>query len=166
MGCPSGPTLAGFVAFIQDNMQISTNDLPTTSPVIGMALAVALGLVNRQLGVAWVPQTDSAGVQLLPNPTSIYTLAVYNLAADNLINYAQDQPGRTLFKRLRKKFNTLGFVSGIIQSATDEGTSESMVVMEAAKNFTLSNLQNLKTPWGRQYLAFAQDYGPSTWGIS
>jgi hypothetical protein len=30
----------------------------------------------------------------------------------------------------------------------------------------MGNLQNLKTPYGRAYLAFAQDYGPSVWGIS
>ncbi len=41
-----------------------------------------------------------------------------------------------------------------------------MVVQEAAKNFTLANLQNLKTPWGRTYLGFAQAYGPSIIGLS
>ena len=33
------------------------------------------------------------------------------------------------------------------------------------KDFTLANLQNLKTPYGRQYLAWAQAYGP-LWGLS
>jgi len=42
----------------------------------------------------------------------------------------------------------------------------SLVVMEAAKMFTLSNLQNLKDIYGRTYLGYAQSYGPSTFGLS
>ena len=34
------------------------------------------------------------------------------------------------------------------------------------KNFTIKDINNLKTFWGQQYLALAQSYGPSTWGIS
>jgi hypothetical protein len=36
---------------------------------------------------------------------------------------------------------------------------------EAMKTFTLANLQNLKTPWGREYLAIAQRAG-TTWGLT
>lgn len=162
----SDPTLAGFTAFIRNVMDIETNDLPDDQPVIGMALAVALGIVNPALRLACVPQHDAAGVQLISQPETIFTLAVYNLAGDNLVNYAQDQPGRTFFKKMRKTLNIYGFVSGVISAASDEGTSQQMVVQDAAKNFTLANMQQLKTPWGRQYLAFAQSYGPTTWGLS
>lgn len=162
----SGPTLAGFTAFVRNVMAIGTADLPDGSPVMSMALAVAMGIVNPALKAVCIPTTDCAGVQLIAQPESIYTLAVYNLAGDNLVNYAQDQPGDCFFSDLRKKMNIDGFVSGVISSSGDEGTSQSMVVQEAAKNFTLANLQQLKTPWGRQYLAFAQSYGPTTWGLS
>lgn len=160
------PTLAGFQAFIQNVMQVPTTALPLTSPVIAMAFAVALALVNPALRKVGIPATDAAGVTLNSGGISIYALAVYNLAGDNLINYATDQEGVTFFKDLRKSFNTEGFVSGIVQSTNDEGTGASFVVQEAAKAFTLANLQALKTPYGRTYLALSQSYGPSTWGIS
>lgn len=161
-----GPTLAGFLSFIRNVMGISTNDLPDASPVINMALAVAMSIVNRALYAVSLPMTDTAGVELISQPESIYTLAVYNLAGDNLVNYAPDQQGRDYFQDLRKKLNINGFVSGVISGSSDQGTSQQLVVQEAAKNFTLANLQSLKTPWGRQYLAFAQTYGPTTWGLS
>lgn len=153
------PTLAGFLTFIRQNMGISATVLPDNSPVIPMAYAVALEIAN-------------VGVQLAS--ALIYQLMVYNLAGSNLINYAQDRSGAPnvtgsdlpFFANARKQWNLLGFVSGVIQSTNDESTGGSLVVQDAAKNFTLANLQQLKDPWGRQYLAFAQSYGPSVWGLS
>ena len=167
MAGPS-PTLAGFQAFIANVMAIKPTDLPVTSPVIPMAFAVALAIVNPALQVVPVPSTDAAGVALTLAPAvgTMYDLAVYNLAASNLLNYAQDQEGRRYFARLRKKLNITGFVSGVVQSTGDEGTNVSLVVQDAAKAFTLANLNQLKDPYGRAYLSIAQSYGPSTWGMS
>ena len=53
----------------------------------------------------------------------------------------------------------------MITASNDETTGETLVVMDAAKGFTLSNLQNLKTPWGRTYLGFAQQFG-TLWGLT
>ena len=155
------PTVSGFTQFIRLAMGIGPDVLPPGSPVIAMALAVAQEIANDALD------------QISP---TIYTLAVYNLAGDNLINYAPDaagappvdgsDPPTPYFAWARKQFNTNGFVSGVIQSSGDEGTNQSLVVQEAAKNFTMADLQNLKTPWGRQYLAFAQQCGPNVWGLS
>ena len=157
-------------------MGISTSVLPDGAPVIGMAFAVALGLVNPALRIAHIPSQDSSGAQLNGGGLTFFALAVYNLAGDNLLNYAQDQPGAPnvkgskppmpFFAWTRKQWNINGFVSGVIQSAGDETTNQSMVVQDAAKAFTLANLQQLKTPYGRQYLAIAQSFGPETWGIS
>lgn len=155
------PTLAGFIAFIRTVMGIDATVLPDNSPVIPMALSVALAIVNPALCAAGYTPGVPGTV-----PVSIYVLAVYNLAGDNVINYASDVAPSTYFAELRTSFNTNAFVSGVIQSAGDEGTNESMVVQEAAKNFTLANLQNLKTPWGRTYLGFAQAYGPTIIGLS
>ena len=90
-------------------------------------------------------------------------------------NYAQDLPGAAtvqgsdpplpFFAYARKTWNIFGFVSGVVQSTGDESTNVSLVVQEAAKDFTLSDLQNLKTPYGRRYLSMAQQYG-TIWGIS
>lgn len=164
----STPTLAGFQAFIANVMAIKPVDLPPTSPVIPMAFAVALAIVNTALQAVSIPTMDGAGVALaVPGSVgTIYDLAVYNLAGSNLLNYAQDQPGRRYFARLRKKLNITGFVSGVVQSSGNEASNVSLVVQEAAKNFTLANLQQLKDPYGRRYLELAQSYGPTTWGIS
>ena len=75
-------------------------------------------------------------------------------------------PGLPFFAFTRKQWNLNGFVSGVISGSADETTSQQLVVQEAAKNFTLANLQQLKDPYGRQYLAFAQSYGPETWGMN
>jgi hypothetical protein len=145
------PTVAGFITFIRKVMGINTTVLPDSAPVISMAFAVSLEIVNRAIQCV--------------SPL-MYELAVYNLAGDNLVNYAQDTPPSTYFADLRASFNTLGFVSGVISASNDVTTGQSLVVQEAAKNFTLANLQQLKTPWGRAYLGIAQDYGPNVWGLS
>lgn len=144
------PTLAGFTAFIRDAMLITTAQLPANSVWIQTCYDLALEIVNLTIAQA--------------SPV-LYTLAVYNLAGDNLINFAPDQAGQTFFTTSRTSFNCLGFNSGVIQSSGDEGTNQSLVVQEAAKNFTLADLQNLKTPYGRQYLSIAQQYG-TQWGLS
>jgi len=145
------PTLAGFIAWVRSAMGIPEAALPDDSDFFVYAFNVALEIVNPALNCA--------------SPT-IYTLAVYNLAGDNLINWAQDVPGQTYFSDARTTFKCFDFVAGVVLSAGDEGTSDSLVVPEAFKTFTMANLQNLKTPYGRQYLAFAQSYGPTIWGLS
>lgn len=143
--------------------------LPDNSPVIPMALSVALAIVNPALnGCGYAPGIPGT-VQV-----SIYTLAVYNLGGDNIINFANDvgspppdyKDDLPFFAYMRKTFMSSAFVPGVVSSTGDETTNESMVIQEAAKNFTLGNLQNLKTPWGRQYLAFAQAYGPTIIGLT
>lgn len=162
----TGPTLAQFLAFVRNQMGIRPVNLPDNSIYLGMAFAVAVAIVNTQLKAMPIPQNDPTGAALNPGARTIYDLCVYYLAVDNLINFAQDPAGYTYFARLRKKLNINGFVSGVVQASADETTSVSMVVQDAAKDFTLMNLQQLKTPYGRTYLGMAQSYGPSTWGIS
>lgn len=161
------PTLVGFQSFIRTVMGIKPVDLPTNSPFIPMALAVSMSIVNPALRSMPLVQFDAVQVSLNTfGVNTIYDLAVYNLAGSNLLNYAQDQPGQNFFEALRAKLNIAGFVSGVVQGSGDEGTSVSLVVQEAAKAFTLSDLQNLKDPWGRRYLELAQSYGPATWGLT
>lgn len=133
------PTLAGFIAWARSAMGISTTVLPDDSPWFSYAFDVACGLVNKAL--ATVPP--------------VYELAVYNLAGSNLLNYA---PG-AFFDAAREQWNLTSFVSGEVESTADDGTSVTMVVPDALRTLTVADLQYLKDPYGRQYLAFAQDYG-------
>jgi hypothetical protein len=144
------PNLAGFIAFIRSNMGINTTVLPDNSIYIEEAYNVAVELVNEQINKC---------------SNTLYTRAVYNLAADNLLNYAQDQSGQTFFSDVRTGYGINSFVAGVIQSSADESTSESMLVPDFFKHLTLSNLQNLKTPYGRAYLQIAQSMGPN-WGLT
>ncbi len=144
------PTLAGFLSFVRSVMGVPQSALPDNAPVLQESLTFSLEIVNQTLN------------QVSPR---MYTAAVYNLAGDNLINYAPDQSGQIYFKDIRTSFNIGGFVSGVIQSSSDNGSGDSLVVQKAAENFTLSDLQNLKTPYGRQYLAIAQRYG-TLWGLT
>lgn len=120
-------------------------------PVASMSLGVAEQVVNDDLQSA-VPQ--------------LYTLAVYNLATDRLINYAPDQPGQNFFATARANYHLLDMNVGVIQGASDQGTSGSYLNLEAMKTFTLGDLQTLKTPFGRRYMEIAMNYGPSLWGMS
>lgn len=152
--------LIDYQSFITNQMQIPASALPLGSPVILMSLAIAEDVVNTEL-----MRIPNIGVNLGYTGPTIYELAVYNLAADNLINFAQDQAGQTYFSDLRSAWKINSFVPGVIQSSGDETSLESLLAPEFMKNLTLSDLQNLKTPYGRQYLALAQKYG-SLWGMS
>lgn len=144
------PTLVGFQWFIANIMVINTVVLPTTEPVI-----------------AWVYQqaVDTVNLQLAQAAPTIYEQAVYNLAGDMIINYAQDQTEQTYFSDLRAQLHINDFVAGVVQSTSDESTSTSLEIAEFYKNLTLGDLQNLKTVYGRTYLALAQKVG-TLWGIS
>ena len=147
----NGPTPAGFQDFITNVMGINALDLPLGSAVQTMAYNVAIALGNRSLCI-------------LPN--GIYALAVYNLAGSQLIQFAQDQTGRDYFTKLRAQLKVNEFVPGVVGSTSDQGSATGLLNQEFMKTLTMQNLQNLKDPYGRQYLAFAQDYGPTIVGLS
>lgn len=144
------PTLAGFLDFLRTSAGINATVLPDDSEWITYAYNAALEVVQDGfIGIA---------------PT-LYTLAVYNLATDNLINWTPDQAGQTFFANARTSYGLGTFVPGIIVSASDEGTSASLYTPDFFSGLTIANLQSLKTPWGLQYLAFAQSWG-NVWGLS
>lgn len=159
---PGRPTLAGFLAFVRGTMGITTAQLPDASPTIALAYCTSRAVVLADLAIA--------------SPL-IYQQSVYYLAGSNLLNWAVDpvptvpyppNSDSTLgfFAYTRKQYNMLGFVGGIIQAAADEATSESMVVPDSFKDWTLANIQQAKDPYGRQYIAWASSYGPSVWGLT
>lgn len=153
------PTQADFLAsFVRGVMAVPTTALPDNSTAVTYAFNVAMALVNPNIQAM---------------DTFIYQTAVYNLAGDILINWAPDvpqtppivAPNLGYFANLRQQFKIITFIGGIISSAGDEGTSESIEVTETLKSLTVGQLQNLKTPYGRQYIALAQSVG-TDWGIS
>jgi hypothetical protein len=147
---PTSPNITDYTTFLQ-NEGFGAVFLPTNSMWINTTFTVAMGVVSLDLATA--------------SPL-MYTLAVYNLAADRLINFAQDVQGQNFFRQLREKYNIFSFSPGVIASTSDSGTSSSFANPEALTRLTLGDLQKLKTPYGRAYLSIAQELGPSIWGLT
>ena len=147
----SAKQYASYVWFIRNVMGIDTIVLPDDSPIIAYTLEIAVTTVNQVLACVVPP---------------LYEQALNNLAGDFLINWAQDQTGQTFFADLRKAYSINNFAAGVVQSTSDEGTSVGLLVPEWAKNLTIANLGNLKTPFGRTYLGIAQAYGSTIWGLT
>ena len=144
----NGPTLTGYLDFLRNIVGINTTALPDGSPVIEWSFNMATSLVWEVL-------------RYLPSPPDqfLYTNAVYNLATSFLLANATDQAGQSYFSDWQQKYNLRAFVGGVIQSASDQSTSSSMVVPKQFDHLTIQNLQNLKDPYGRQYLAIVQSLG-------
>ena len=99
-------------------------------------------------------------------PVSTYLLAVYNLGMHQLLKIATDIPGQTFFSGAREQYKLLSFTGGVISSASDQNTSSTIAVPDLLKDLNLSNLDLLKTPWGREYLGYAMNFGPYVVGMS
>jgi len=95
-----------------------------------------------------------------------YTLAVYNCAGHIQIRITPDQIGRVFFQENRATFDLLKMSVGVVQSTGNGDTSTTIAVPDALKQLILTDLGFIKTPWGREYLSYAQDYGPSVWGLT
>jgi hypothetical protein len=97
----------------------------------------------------------------------IYLRAVYCLATDRLINVGQDpiDGSTTFFSDLRAALKLNSFVPGLISRSADENTDQSFEIPESLSILTLPDLQNMKTPLGREYLGYAQQSAP-IWGLS
>jgi hypothetical protein len=177
------PTQANFTAyFLRGVMGIPSSVIPDDSPAITVAFNIALGIVNTDLalvGACYVPFSAQP-----PNPSPFYTLAVYNLAGDRLVNFAPDPtppvyyPGAPPYVAddlgnqipymayLRQQYHLAEFTPGAVASTSDEGTSGSLLNPEVLKTLSIADLQTIKTPWGRQYLSLAQSAGYGPWGLS
>jgi hypothetical protein len=130
---------------------VSAASATTYSPYLAWAFSVAID-------IALAPPPGM--------PALMYVLAVYNLGMHQLLKIGQDQSGQTFFADQRKAFNLLTFQAGPVASSADQSTSETLVTADFIKGLTMQGLDQLNTPWGREYLAYAQMYGPSIVEVS
>jgi hypothetical protein len=151
---PGGPTYEGFVAWVEAVMGIPTGEMPAPE-TLQIAYDEALNLAY--LGLASIPSQSTS--------MSIYAMAVYNLGGHILVEIAQDAQNHTFWANLRKEFQINSMLPGFLTSAYDQGTGEGMTIITWLQGLTLWGLQLMKTPWGRQYLMFAGQWGP-LWGIT
>jgi len=142
-----------------------------TEPVSGLITGVVVPTVNttaneQVIATTLTLATDSVNDYISMASPDWYVLAVYNFAADRLVNYAPDQTGQTYFTNLRSTLNLNTLSVGVVASTSDNGTSVTMLNPDQLKGLMLSDLQALKTPWGRQYVQIAQKFGTTLWGLT
>lgn len=112
------------------------------------------------------PQVGPKSVVVTATPDTThfqYVLASNPGAATLLTGAAVEE---TFFAQLRSKLNLGIFAPGVVSNASDVSTSTGLNNPKFMEGLTLENLQLLKTPWGRAYLAIAQRLGPNVWGLS
>jgi len=152
---PTTPNVTDYLTFIRSGLGIGPVFLPDDSFWITATFNLAIGTVNLALTNATVGTNGP-----------YYTLSVYNFAADRLLNFALDQPGQSYFKDTRSALGLNSFAAGLVAASSDQGTAQTLEVIEAAKRMTITDVQMMKTPYGRVYLDFAQAYGSTIWGLT
>ncbi|MDE3023847.1 MAG: hypothetical protein KGI54_18680 [Pseudomonadota bacterium] len=146
---PTIPNLADFITFCQ-NQGVTVTILPTSSDYYQWSLTYA----------------EDIALYITEIPSILYVLAVYNLGMHRLVSITPDQAGQTFFTDQRASYKLLSLTPGVIESSADQSTSNSFAVPDGLKNLTLSALDMIKTPWGRYYIGYAQQYGPNVVGVS
>lgn len=154
-------------------------------------VSVPVTAIAWAAGVVTVTTTDPHG--LLPGdkvqPVAVSPLALYGPVNPGYVivqsvpdtthftyNVAADPGAITLlpgaayvgqyFLNARRMFKINSFVPGIVANTSDLTTSVGLDNPDFFKMLTLFDLQLLKTPWGRAYLATAQKVGPTVWGLT
>jgi hypothetical protein len=157
-----GAEFSYIVANDATTLTLNTSYPLGVAPVAGDAYLIAPAIAADTFSVA----VDIVNDALSQAPGTLYALAVYNLGADRLLNYAVDAPGQTYFQDLRVSMKLMAVSVGVASSSNDQGTSVGILNPDALRDLTMMDLQTLKTPYGRAYMGFAQQYGPSLWGLT
>lgn len=148
---PSTPNLADYTTWLYTQAGIPEEVLPADSVWIPITFDMAKHQINWELSYA-------AG--------NLFPLVFYNLAGDRLINFAQDIAGQEFFAGQRAKYRIHEPAVGVVSSGGDGGTSMGLVNPEQLKQMTWTELQMLKTPFGRYYMGYAMASGPTLFGMS
>lgn len=146
------PTLEGFTEFVTDVMGVPAASFPSEGS-LGMVFRLARDLVMTDLNAI---------------DPSLYEACVYNLAASYLLKFAQDNPQSAqprYWADIRKNLGMNTTTPGLIQSSSDNGTSQSWMIPDSLKNLSLADLDAMKNPYGQFYLSIMQQVG-SVWGMA
>ncbi|NDU92422.1 MAG: hypothetical protein G3I10_07410 [Ferrovum sp.] len=143
----------------------------TNAGTVTPAPAQALSITTATLLSPYLQWAFDAGVNLtlIPPadmPAILYVMACYQLAMHQLLKMAQDQTGQTFFTQQRTTYGLLSFSAGPVISSGDQGTHQTLAEPEFLKGLTVSTLDLLKTPWGRESMAYSQQYGENIVGVS
>ena len=148
------PNYPDFTSWVASMMGVPADDMPG-SDTLAMAYDTSLNIALPDLG----------SIPYQAGTPSLYALAVYNLGGAILVDIAQDDPDSTYWQNLRSKFNTSSYAWGVTSSASDQGTSTSMMMPGFINNMMPLDLWLMATPWGRTYMQIAGGWG-AVWGLS
>ncbi|MGH7250011.1 MAG: hypothetical protein ACREGC_03485, partial [Minisyncoccia bacterium] len=192
---PAAPGATGYYVYASNTSGAEILQSTTPTP-IGTPYVLAdfgpLTITPPVFSVSPADQAAVSGITPIPYdaslsaPLSVYSVSApgtqvqitYPLVANRAIGYPQaTNPGaatvlpgavlsQTSFYNLRKGFGLLRFVPGVVTSVSDSGTSTGLLNSEFMRTLQIQDLQYIKTPWGRQYLAMAQRAGPTLWGLT
>jgi hypothetical protein len=146
----SPPSLSGFITWAYAVMGIPTTAMSPDDPGWNYAYTVALDIVPQDFA------------STLPD---IYTLTVYNWAGSQVLQFQQDYVGQTYFATLRAQFGINNFIPGVVTSAGDVSTNETLAVGHGLRDLSLLDLQRIKDPYGRLALSYMQQLG-TLWGLT
>jgi hypothetical protein len=186
---PSQPNLADFTTFLTTSVQIPTAALPTNSPWIGYAFNQAMDLVWTFPGAPGILYTlavynlaTAILFQITPDQTATaragYISPAYFAPSYFGASYfgSTASVASTYFADARSSATSSNFPNGgfglntasmgVVVSASDEGTSSTLKVPDWVAGLTIGQLALLKTPWGQEYLSWAQAYGSVIVGLT
>ena len=144
------PSLDGFILWARAVMGIPTAAMSNDDIGWAFAYQIAKDLIPPDLCLM---------------SADIYTQTVYLWGGSQLIQYQQDYPGQVFFTNARIAYGINTFVAGVISSAADATTSESLTVGTGLSNLDLLSLQRVKDPYGRAAVSYLQTIG-TLWGIT
>ena len=163
------PDATGWNVYAADatGAEVLQNSSPLTigSPYVITTLATSAASppTTDTSGSPWVTYAFNQALALTVDVSTItpimYVLAVYNGAGHILLTIAPDQAGLTYFQTARTDMKLLQPQIGIITSSADEGTSNSFAVGDGMRNMTMTDLDFYRSPYGRSWLQYTQDFG-------
>lgn len=145
------PTFDGYVRFVRGVMGVPDTAIADDDTALKCCYDSALDLIPTGMGMQCIP--------------IIFTNTVYNAGGSLLLRFATDTPPSTYFADQRKKLNLNNPIYGLVNSATDQGTSGSMSISDALSNLSLADLMMLQDPYGRAAAAVLMELGP-VWGLT
>lgn len=174
-GMPAGPYvnacynlgLHSLIEMAQDQTGLGITALAWGNGLVTATAAVALGydvgetFQAKVVGAAPAAYTGPICATVTGAQSFTYPLETNPGAAT-----APGMFNMQFFAAARKSFQLNAMVAGPVESTGDQGTNTKLIAPDFFKNLTMEDLDLIKTPWGRRYLAFAMKAGPTVVGVS
>lgn len=139
------------------------NDVVTVVTAAALAPNLVVGEEFQTILAGQNPTGYSGTVRAQVLNGSSFT---YDLASDPGSITAPGTYTAGYFAGLRASFNLNAPAVGVVTASSDEATSTTLINPEQLKMLTLMDMRRLKTPFGREYLEWAQSYGTQLFGAS